>query len=58
MIETVYIEGDAAAFKAFIDAHYATGTVALRGIEGKSRWVVTREDGTEFVARPWECNPQ
>ena len=54
-LEVVYIPGDAMAFKAFIDAHYADNTVELRGIGGKNRWVIKREDGSEYVARPEEA---
>lgn len=52
MMKTVYIAGDSQAFKVFIDAHYATKTVELKNIEGHNRWVVTEEDGTEYIARP------
>ncbi len=51
-LEIVYIEGDFLAFKAFIDARYADNTVELVGIDGKNRWVITREDGTKYIARP------
>lgn len=51
-LEIVYIPGDSFAFKAFIDSHYADNTVELRGINGKNRWVITRPDGTEYIARP------
>jgi len=51
-METVYIEGDAAAFKVFTDAHYADNTIELRNIDGKNRWVIKREDGTEYIVRP------
>ncbi len=53
-MEIIYIEGDSLAFKAFIDAQ---GTNAsLRGIDGKNRWVIKREDGSEYVARPESAN--
>lgn len=51
-LEIVFIPGDALAFKAFIDKHYADKTVELVGIGGKNRWVVTRPDGSRYVARP------
>lgn len=57
-METIYIPGDQYAFKAFIDTHYADKTVELRGIEGKNRWVVTRPDGTEYIARPESVKPK
>lgn len=56
-METVYIPGDAAAFKLFIDAHYKDDTVELRNIEGHNRWVIKREDGTEYIARPESVEP-
>lgn len=56
-MELEYIAGDSLAFKAFIDEHYKSGTVELRNIEGKNRWVVTREDGSQYVARPVSEKP-
>lgn len=53
-LETMYIPGDAAAFKVFIDEHYADKTVELVGIDGFSRWVITRADGSRYIARPSE----
>lgn len=48
-METVYIQGD---FKEFIDTLYEKGAVSLENVEGKNRWVVTRDDGTKYIARP------
>lgn len=56
-MEIVYISGDSAAFKTFIDEHYKSDTVELRNIEGKNRWVVTRADGSQYVARPMSEKP-
>jgi hypothetical protein len=56
-METIYIKGDSLAFKAFVDEHYKDNTISLRNIDGHNRWVVTNDDGTEFIARPWEANP-
>ncbi len=55
MFETIYIPGDSFAFKAFIDAQ--GDKAKLTGIDGKNRWVITREDGTQFIARPEEAKP-
>jgi hypothetical protein len=54
-MEVIFIEGDATAFKVFIDAHYADNTVELRNVDGWNCWVIKREDGTEYVAWP-ECD--
>lgn len=57
-METIFIEGDAMAFKAFIDEHYTDHTAELVGIDGKNRWVITREDGTKYIVRPSEFKPE
>lgn len=54
-LEIIYIPGDSFAFKAFIDEHYKDKTVELVGIDGKNRWVITRPDGTKYIARPESC---
>lgn len=54
-MNTKYIPGDSAAFKAFIDEHYQKGTVELRGIDGHQRWVVRENDETEYIVRPSEA---
>ena len=51
-MEVIYIEGDSMAFKKFIDEQYANKTVELQNVGGKNRWVVTRDDGTKYIARP------
>ena len=54
-MQTVYIPGDSLAFKAVVDAHYADNTIELTNVDGKNRWVVTREDGVKYIIRPQEC---
>lgn len=56
-MEIIYIQGDSIAFKAFIDEHYADKSVELTAVDGHQRWVVTREDGTKYIARPEEAKP-
>lgn len=53
-MEIIYIDGDSLDFKKFIDEHYKDKTAELVGIDGKNRWVVTREDGSKYIARPIE----
>ena len=49
-IETVWIP--VADYKPHI---WAVGDNAkLEGIDGKIRWVITREDGTKYICRPKE----
>lgn len=52
-METIYIPGDSAAFKVYVDEHKAE----LKNIDGHSRWVVTNEDGTKVIVRPEEARP-
>jgi len=54
-METIYIEGDSLAFKAFIDAQ--GGKAELTNVEGHNRWVIEREDGSKYIARPEEARP-
>lgn len=51
-MDVIYIEGDGMDFKRFIDEHYKDKSVDLRNIGGKNRWVITRPDGSEYIARP------
>lgn len=54
-LETVYIEGDNLAFIQFI-AETGRGTNAnLASVEGNMRWVITRPDGSRYIARPQEA---
>jgi hypothetical protein len=55
-METIFIKGNSADFVVFIQG--LGDKAELRGIDGKFRWVVTRDDGTEYVARPEESNPE
>lgn len=50
--EIVYVPGGASDFVVFIQA--LKDAAQLYSIEGHARWVVTREDGTEYIARPNE----
>lgn len=49
-LDTVYIPGSDSDFVSFIQS---LGDKAnLKGIEGHFRWVVTKGDGTKYIARP------
>ncbi len=49
-LETVYIPGTDADFVVFIQS---LGDKAnLKGVDGHFRWVVTKGDGTKYIARP------
>lgn len=48
--ETVFIPGEAPDFVVFIKAQGEHAQ--LHAIEGHFRWVITREDGTRYIARP------
>jgi hypothetical protein len=49
-METILIPGEGPDFVAFI--HGQNDKARIEAIEGKFRWVITREDGTEYIARP------
>lgn len=49
-METVYIKGNDAEYVLFIKS--LKDKAVLTNIEGHARWVVTREDGTKYIARP------
>lgn len=49
-LEIEYIKGSAADFVVFIQSLGDKAT--LKGIDGKFRWVITREDGSKYIARP------
>lgn len=54
-LEIEYIPGNAAEFVVFIQN---LGDAAqIKSIEGHARWVITREDGMQYIARPWDVNP-
>lgn len=50
-----YIPGDTLAFKLFIHEQGVGKNANLKAIEGKFRWVITRKDGREYIARPEEA---
>ena len=51
-----YIQGNASDFVVFIKS---LGEAAqIKSIGGRGRWVVTREDGTQYIARPAEAEPK
>lgn len=47
-METIYVPDEEYVF--FIKS--LKDTAVLTGVEGKMRWVVTREDGTQYICRP------
>lgn len=49
-LETEYIKGNDVDFVVFIQR--LKDKAALKGIDGKFRWIVTRDDGTKYIARP------
>lgn len=52
-MNTEYIPGDSLAFVSFIKS--LGDKAQLKVIDEKFRWIVTREDGTEYIARPQEA---
>lgn len=51
-LETEYVPGTATDFIIFIQS---LGDKAnMKSIDGHARWVITREDGTKYIARPHE----
>lgn len=49
-LETIYIPGNDADFVVFIQG--LRDKAALKSIDGKFRWLVEREDGSKYIARP------
>lgn len=49
-MEIVYIPGNDTEYVIFIQNLKEKAT--LTSIDGKQRWVVTRDDGTKYIARP------
>lgn len=49
-LETVYIEGTPADFVVFIQSQGDKAQLVV--VKEKFRWVVEREDGTKYIARP------
>ncbi len=54
-LETVYIEGDSVAFVSFISSQGRGVNANLASVEGNMRWVITRPDGSRYIARPQEA---
>jgi len=49
-MEIVYIEGNDTDYVLFVKN--LKEKAVLTAVEGKQRWVVTREDGTQYIVRP------
>ncbi len=45
-----YIKGNDTEFVIFVQS--LRGKAELTNIGGKARWVITRDDGTKYIARP------
>lgn len=54
-MEIEYIPGSSPDFVVFVKS--LGNKAQLKGIDGKFRWVITRDDGTEYIARPEETKP-
>ena len=50
-----YIPGNSADFVVFVQG--LKDKAQLKSVDGKFRWVITRDDGTEYIARPEETKP-
>lgn len=55
-LEIVYVPGSGDDFVIFIKTQGDKATWV--SVDGHARWVVTREDGTQYIARPWGTKPQ
>ncbi len=55
-MEIVYFEGTADEYVAFIK--FQGDKAVLKSLDTHFRWVVTREDGTEYILRPAEAKGQ
>ncbi len=49
-LETNYVQGTDADFLEFIKSFGDKANV--KSIDGHARWVIEREDGTKYIARP------
>ena len=47
-MEIFYVPGTDADFVLYIAQHKAR----WEAVDGHFRWIITREDGTEYIARP------
>lgn len=49
-METIYIEGNDTDFVLFIQN--LGGKAEFTSIDGHARWIITKDDGTKYIARP------
>ncbi len=49
-LETIYVEGDDLAFVTFVRENRKDCEMCV--VDGKFRWVIKNEDGTENIIRP------
>ena len=49
-METIYIKGNNTDYVLFVQG--LKDKAELTNIDGHARWVVTRDDGTKYIARP------
>lgn len=54
-MEIEYVPGGDSDFVVFIKS--LGDKAQMKSIDGHARWIVTREDETQYIARPWETNP-
>lgn len=51
-MDVVYIAGTDADFVAFVKKQKMAGKARWESIDGHARWVITDENGKEYIARP------
>ncbi len=51
-----YIEGTGADFVVFIKG--LGDKAQIKSIDGHARWIVTKEDGSQYIARPKEAQDE
>lgn len=49
-----YIKGNSTDYVLFIQG--LKDKAELKSVDGHARWVVTRDDGTRYIARPQDAN--
>ena len=49
-LETVYVPGAGPDFVVYIQSFKTKAQ--LTSIDGRARWVITKKDGTQYIARP------
>ena len=54
-LPTEYIKGNDAEFVIFVQG--LKDKAVLTNVKGKARWVITKEDGTKYIARPQSARP-